>query len=56
MTDYTDFDNDDEFLYGGIDEQTVEPQVAIEGEIMLNLENCTTLFQLQQYYFIIWKC
>ncbi|CAB4483632.1 uncharacterized protein OCT59_019761 [Rhizophagus irregularis] len=30
MTDYTDFDNDDEFLYGGIDEQTVEPQTAIE--------------------------
>ncbi|CAG8687429.1 2966_t:CDS:10 [Rhizophagus irregularis] len=31
MTDYTDFDNDDEFLYGGIDEQTVEPQTAIEA-------------------------
>ncbi|GBC05535.1 hypothetical protein RclHR1_06280008 [Rhizophagus clarus] len=30
MTDYTDFDNDEEFLYGGMEEQTVESQVAIE--------------------------
>lgn len=44
MTDYTDFDNDDEFLYGGIDEQTVEPQTAIEGEIMLISENCSSTF------------
>ena len=38
MTEYNvnlDFDNDDEFLYGGIDE-TVEPQVTLEGKQMLN--------------------
>ena len=42
MTEYNvnlDFDNDDEFLYGGIDEQTAEPQVTLEGEEMLDLDS-----------------